>query len=216
MQPSIDLPNRVGLLFSGGIDSTILLHALLEVSIEVTSIYVHCGFVWEEAERRAVARILNRLECRSLLPLVELSQPLGDLVNEHWSTTGKGTPDEFSRDEAVYLPGRNAALCFKAAMWCQQNEVPTLALATLANNPFADATAEFAASFSHSMAFCGKPVRLVQPFASFTKDEILARWPLAPIELAFSCIAPQKNGDHCQKCNKCAERKRAMSPLPTV
>lgn len=205
------LPSRIGLLFSGGVDSTILLHALLEESIEVTPIYVRCGLVWEDAERSAVDVILQREARANLQPLVELAAPMADLHGEHWSTTGDNTPDRWSSDEAVYLPGRNAALCMKAMLWCQLHDVPALAMATLASNPFADATEEFARSLSAALTACGGWVSILRPFESFSKSDILARWPSAPVELSLSCISPQQ-GEACGACNKCAERTRASEP----
>ena len=35
-------------------------------------------------------------------------------------------------DEAVFLPGRNALLTIKAALWCQMHGINELAVATLA------------------------------------------------------------------------------------
>ena len=69
--------------------------------------------------------------------------PLGDLYGNHWSTSGRNAPDAASPDDAVYLPGRNALLTLKPALWCVLHGIEELALAVLASNPFADATDRF-------------------------------------------------------------------------
>ena len=90
----------------------------------------------------------------ALAPLVVLDLPLADLYGQHWSTGGRQTPDGTTPDEAVYLPGRNPLLLVKSRLWCQLNGVGRLALGTLKNNPFADATAEFFASFAAALDRC--------------------------------------------------------------
>ena len=67
-----------------------------------------------------------------------LKLPLADIYGDHWSITGRNIPVAGTSDEAVYLPGRNAILIIKAALWCQLHGIKELALATLASNPFKD------------------------------------------------------------------------------
>ena len=64
-----------------------------------------------------------------------LDLPLADLYDNHWSIHGKNVPGPDTPDDAVFLPGRNALLVIKAALWCQNHEIETLALAPLASNP---------------------------------------------------------------------------------
>ena len=88
---------------------------------------------------------------RRVEELVVFDLPLDDLYGTHWSLDGRGVPDAESPDEAVYLPGRNALLTLKPVLWCGMHGVPHLALATLAGNPFADATAEFFHDFETAL-----------------------------------------------------------------
>lgn len=204
------LPQKIGLLFSGGVDSTILLHALLESGFAVTPFFVRCGLNWEAAEHHAIESILHRLACERLRPLVELDMPVAELYGNHWSITGRGAPDDTTPDEAVHLPGRNALLTMKAALWCHQQQIPALALATLRNNPFEDASQPFFSALNDALANGGQAVQLVRPFDQFTKADILDDWPDAPISLTFSCLAPRQ-GLHCDRCNKCGERRKALA-----
>jgi 7-cyano-7-deazaguanine synthase len=147
------------------------------------------------------------------MELVLLDMPLEDLYAEHWSITGSGAPDESSRDEAVFLPGRNPLLLIKPALWCWMHGVEHLALATLAANPFEDATPEFFARFEEMFAAAtGGPLHIARPFERLAKHRVLEMGRHLPLELTFSCLAPV-DGLHCGHCNKCAERRRAFRQL---
>ncbi|HTU23961.1 MAG TPA: hypothetical protein VMF30_01100, partial [Pirellulales bacterium] len=102
--------STIGVLFSGGLDSSILIGHLLALGESVQPIYVAGGLVWESAELVAARQLLNRLAGPRLAPLVVLEMPLADLYGRHWSTDGGQTPDATTPDEAVYLPGRNPLL----------------------------------------------------------------------------------------------------------
>jgi 7-cyano-7-deazaguanine synthase len=209
MTPDSSRP-PIGLLFSGGLDSAILLATLSDEGGRVQPFYVRSQLVWESAELRAVRRYLNRFGGLSVEKLVILDLPLGDLYEDHWSLTGRQPPDASTADEAVYLPGRNALLLVKAALWCQLHGIEQLALAVLGSNPFADATPDFFDSLQSALN-CGPDgrLRIVRPFARLNKQQVMRLGGDLPLELTFSCIAPV-DGLHCGRCNKCAERKAAF------
>ncbi|MBX7165568.1 MAG: 7-cyano-7-deazaguanine synthase [Pirellulales bacterium] len=198
------------LLLSGGLDSGILLGHLLAQGHRVRPLYVRSHLHWEPQELDAIARLLAVLESPRLGPLVVLDQPLQDVYGNHWSITGQGVPRHDTPDEAVYLPGRNALLLIKPLLWCHLHGVPELALAPLKSNPFADATTEFFAQFAGALnRATGGSVRVVRPFATLEKTAVMQLGRELPLELTFSCIDPQR-GEHCGRCNKCAERQAAF------
>jgi 7-cyano-7-deazaguanine synthase len=214
-----DGPSTIGVLFSGGLDSSILLAHLLGQGHTIRPFYVRSRLVWEALELAACRQFLQALRCDRLQDLVTLELPLDDLYDGHWSVTGRNTPDATSPDTSVYMPGRNALLIIKAAVWCQLHGIPTLALAPLGTNPFADATAAFFTSFETALnQGVAEPLRIVRPFADTTKRQVMALGSRFPLHLTFSCISP-RNGLHCGTCNKCAERRMAFevldSPDPT-
>jgi 7-cyano-7-deazaguanine synthase len=200
----------VGLLLSGGLDSCILLRRLLESGRRVRPFYVRSHLHWEKTELRAARAFLKALRCEALEPLVVLDMPLADLYENHWSINGHGVPDANSPDEAVYLPGRNALLTVKPALWCMMHGIDELALAVLSANPFADATAAFFREFASALhRAAGRPLKLVRPFAKLEKAHVMRLAGTLPLELTFSCIAPVGQL-HCGRCNKCAERQHAF------
>ena len=205
----------IGLMLSGGLDSAILLAHLLEQDRRVQPFYVSTGCVWEAAERAAVGRYLAQLDDPAVAPLIDFSIPAAELYGEHWSLTGENVPDESTPDEAVELPGRNPLLLLQPMLWCGQHGVAQLAMATLSCNPFADATPEFFDQFGRAVALgTGASVEVVRPFEDMTKADVLALAVDLPLHLTFSCLAP-RGGLHCGRCNKCAERARALRSLPT-
>ena len=200
----------VGLLLSGGLDSAILLGTLLERNGRVQPFYVRSHLAWEAAELAAVRRLLAAMASPRLAELVVLDMPADDLYGSHWSVTGRGVPGADTPDAAVYLPGRNALLLIKPAIWCGMNGIEELALAVLATNPFGDATPEFFRDFESALhRATGARVRLSLPFAQRTKGQVMELGRHLPLELTFCCIAPI-DGLHCGRCNKCAERIEAF------
>ena len=200
----------IAVLASGGLDSSIMISELLGQGHQVRPLYVRSDLIWEQDEIRSLRRYLQAIDSPRLLDLVVLQLPLVELYGVHWSTSGEGTPGGDTADEAVFLPGRNALLVVKAAVWCQLNGVGELALAPLGTSPFADATEQF---FDHAQAmfncYPGKPLRIVLPFSRLDKRQVMQRGRECPLELTFSCISPV-DGVHCGRCNKCAERKQAF------
>lgn len=220
--------SAVGLLLSGGLDSAILLGQLIAGGREVQPFYIRAGLFWERHELAATERLVAHYQAAAqaagqavrVRPLVVLEMPLTDVYDDHWSITGRGVPDGSTPDEAVYLPGRNALLLIKAAVWCSLNGIDELALAPLGSNPFSDATAEFFDGFQAviNVATAGNLV-LSRPFAPLHKTDVMRIGREFPLGLTFSCIAPVGE-HHCGRCNKCAERRHAFASAalddPTV
>jgi 7-cyano-7-deazaguanine synthase len=215
LPPVTDGVASVGLLLSGGVDSAVLMNHLLGQGWLVQPFYVQAGCVWEAAELRAVHQLMKAAAQPTLSPLVVLQMPVDDLYASHWSTTGQQAPDHHSPDEAVFLPGRNPLLLLKPALWCQMHGVPWLAIATLVGNPFGDARPCFFKSFEAMLnQATGTQVHVLRPFEGLTKRQVLEIGRGFPMELTFSCLAPRE-GRHCGRCNKCAERAAALRYLET-
>lgn len=201
----------IGVLLSGGLDSAILLSHLLGQGETVRPFYIRTGVVWEAAERRAVHDYLAAVATPHQLPLVEFDMPLADLYEQHWSLDGHDVPDAETPDEAVFLPGRNAILILKPAIWCQRHGITQLALGPLASNPFPDARPEFFKSLEETLRLSNPvPLKILRPFGELHKIDVMRLGREFPLQHTWSCIAPV-NGLHCGQCNKCAERQRAFA-----
>ncbi|MCX7886097.1 MAG: 7-cyano-7-deazaguanine synthase [Verrucomicrobiae bacterium] len=199
------MKRRVCVLVSGGLDSCVLL-AELAKRHEVFPVYVRHGLRWETAELAHLRRFLRALPADRfpLQALTVLRLPVRDLYGAHWSLDSGQVPGAKSRDEAVYLPGRNLLLLSLAAIFCACRGIGTIAIGSLAGNPFADATPRFFRSFAQLAG-----VRVVAPFRRLTKAQVIRRGAHLPLHLTFSCLNPQRCRP-CGRCNKCAERRRAF------
>ncbi len=119
-------------------------------------------------------------------------------------------PGARSRDEAVYLPGRNMILSVKAAVFCSMNDISEIAIGSLDHNPFPDASLSFFRAWGNVLSMgLGRPIQISAPYRRLSKVDVIRRGRDLPLELSFSCIAP-KGKLHCGRCNKCAERRHAF------
>lgn len=195
---------------SGGLDSCILVGDLIRRERVVQPFYIRTGLTWQSAELPALQKYLAAIECPALRPLVLLDLPLDDLYTGHWSLTGQNTPGADTPDEAVFLPGRNALLLIKAAIYCQLHGIRQLAIAPLGTSPFEDAGPQFFHEFQAAMnRGVAHRVELLRPFGQLNKRQVMALGEGWPLEFTFSCIHPIR-GLHCGRCNKCAERQHAF------
>jgi 7-cyano-7-deazaguanine synthase len=200
-------------LFSGGLDSAVLLASERQAFAPVWAIYVRAGLAWENAEAAAIARLLatppfaGRIE-----PLITLTVDMRDVYPPtHWAVVGQ-PPAYDTPDEDVYLEGRNIILISKAAVVCARLGVERLALGPLAGNPFPDATPEFFTAMSNAMSLgLGRRLLIAAPLASFHKAEVvkMGRELGVPLDLTLSCMNPA-DGRPCGRCSKCRERDAAF------
>ena len=175
---------------------------------------MRCGLAWEDAEARAIARLLASPPfVGRVAPVVTLSVDASDIYPAtHWAI--RGTPPAYDTpDEDVYLEGRNIVLISKAAVLCARLKIEQLAIGTLAGNPFPDATPEFLDAISRAMSLgLARPFRVVAPLSHFHKEDVvrLGRSLGVRLELTLSCMNPALDGSPCGRCSKCRERDDAF------
>ncbi len=200
---------RIAVLASGGLDSSILL-ADLSGTAEVFPIYVRKGLLWEEEELRSLRAFIAALHNPNVREVRELCVPVDRLYGDHWSLTGQGTPGADTADDAVYLPGRNVLLVSLAAVWCSTHDVSRIALGSLGGNPFPDATPEFFSNLAGVLSVAlGRSISVTAPYRGAQKHELIRDFKHLPLHLTLTCISP-RNGLHCGACNKCNERRTAF------
>ncbi len=205
----------VAVLVSGGLDSCVLVAALAKEQT-VYPLYIAAGLAWEEEERRAVESFLAAASIPSVQPVEELAVPVTSLYRNHWSVSGEGVPGAETPDEAVFLPGRNILLSSYAAIWCSFRDVHQIAIGSLDDNPFPDASPHFFKSLGDVLGEgLGHPIAVIAPFRALHKHQIIKEYAHLPLELSLSCMAPQ-GGVHCGDCNKCHERQVAFAEAGVV
>jgi len=204
------VPGPVGVLCSGGLDSAVLLVEMARDAGHAVPIVVRAGHPWEDAEVAALRRFIAAVAEPRIAPVRELALPMRDVYGDHWSMTGEA-PAWDEPDETVEIRGRNLILLAKALVAAALDGWPTLAMGSLAGNPFPDATPDFfvdlATVASKALA---TPLTIVTPYRGLHKADVIRRGRDLPLELTLSCAAPTAEGLHCGACNKCRERVEAF------
>ena len=201
--------DRIAVLSSGGLDSCVLL-ADLATSAEVFPIYIRFGLAWEDEEQKAVRAFIQALGQPGIPPLDVLELPIQGVYGRHWSTTGEGVPASDAPDIDVYLPGRNVLLIGLTAVWCAIHSVSKIAIGSLDENPFPDATPEFFSEYSRLLSGAlSHPIEVIAPYRGLHKQDLIKRYSDLPLELTLTCMSPRDRA-HCGACNKCFERQQAF------
>ncbi len=200
---------KVAVLASGGLDSAVLI-ADYSKSSQVFPIYVQAGLSWEAMELRALRSFVAAIRSPNVEQITVLQMPAGPLYRNHWSLTGQGVPRADEPGRNVYIPGRNILLICPTAVWCSIQGIHRIALASLNENNFADATPEFFQSLGSALsAGLEHEIRLESPYSGLSKGEIIARNSGLPLQLTLTCMVPV-DGKHCGRCSKCHERHSAF------
>lgn len=156
------------------------------------------------------APIYPRAFAQLIEPPVVERVPFGDVIRDHWSVSGKGVPGFRAGIASNYIVGRNLTLLSPAAIFCAQNRIGEVAMASLGSNPFPDAQPQFLAAFSRAVKLgVGLNLKIVTPYARLTKAAVIRRGRDLPLRLTVSCIRP-RGIEHCGACTKCAERAQAF------
>ena len=206
-----DLRGPVAVLASGGLDSAVLLVEMARTAGRAVPIVVRAGHPWEEAEGAALRRFVAAVADPRIAPVRELALPMGDVYGRHWSMTGDA-PAWHEPDETIEIRGRNLVLLTKALVLAAIEGWPTLAMGSLAGNPFPDATPEFFAHLGElSSGALDAHLAIVTPYRGLHKEDVIRRGEGLPLDLTLSCAAPTADALHCGACNKCRERAEAFA-----
>ena len=199
-------------LFSGGLDSAVLLALEVRRHAPVYPVHVRYGLAWEDAERRAIDRLLGTPPFAEARPLSTITVDMRDVYPAtHWAVVGR-PPAYDTPDEDVYLEGRNIILLSKTAVLCARLGVGRIALGPLSNNPFPDASQEFFDTMARALTLgLARTIIIDTPLTVYHKEDVVklgAEMGIA-LELTMSCMSPNSNV-HCGACSKCRERQDAF------
>ncbi|MGH7865957.1 MAG: 7-cyano-7-deazaguanine synthase [Candidatus Binataceae bacterium] len=209
------LKGRVAVLASGGLDSSVMLAELARRGRRVFPLYIRAGLKWERQELSLLKRFIGSLKRANVAPPTILNLPTDD-ARDHWSVSGRNVPGYRAALSSNYIVGRNLSLLTKAAIFCARNRIGELAIASLEQNPFPDATPEFFRSFERTARLgLGLALKVATPYAGLSKAQVIRRGRGEALELTLSCARPVR-GLHCGRCTKCAERLRAFREARVV
>jgi 7-cyano-7-deazaguanine synthase len=202
----------IAVLFSGGLDSAVLL-AQAARTATVQPLYVSAGLAWESQERETADRLLASPPFRTnVRPMSILHMDMRDVYPpSHWAIRGEA-PAFDTPDQDVYLEGRNIVLLSKASVFMARAKISRVLIGPLAGNPFPDASATFFDAMAGALSIgLAAPIIIEAPFAAMHKSDVIRLGESlgVPFELTLSCMQPS-NGRHCGRCSKCRERRDAF------
>lgn len=209
-------------VFSGGLDSTVLLSKLLAEGRECLALTLEYGqrHAREIASAQAVCALLGVrhqvADLRALAPLWggnSLTDPAVPVPDGHYTE---------ERMKVTVVPGRNLVFLAVGAAWAMAERADSLAYGAHGGDHtiYPDCRPEFTDALAPAIALADwNAVRLEHPFAGMTKTDIVRLGAAlgAPMRLSWSCY--KGGARHCGLCATCVERKEAFAnagvPDPT-
>jgi 7-cyano-7-deazaguanine synthase len=201
-------------LFSGGLDSTVLAAQLQADGVETRLLSIDYGQrhakELDMAEKIAQAlglphRILRLPDLGPLLGGSSLTDDQVELPEGHYAEESM---------KATVVPNRNMILLALAGGHALSIGFDTIAYAAHAGDHtiYPDCRPEFADAMEKALGLADwQNLNLLRPFVNFGKEELVRKGNElgAPLQLTWSCYAGREK--HCGKCGTCVERKEAFA-----
>lgn len=201
--------NKVVLLFSGGIDSTVLLYWLIEEKYKLYPLIINYGQVTFEGEYIAATKILDRLKISNLftIDISEISKiGKGALLGQY----PKDVVSYRDWHNAEFFPNRNLMLMTIATNYAYKINASNIAIGVVGDS-YRDTSMDFLNSFKKCIGISLMSVNVIAPFVEKARESVIKESIRlgVPIENTYSCNAL---GDrHCLLCSSCYEREMALS-----
>ncbi|BAE82457.1 7-cyano-7-deazaguanine synthase [Desulfitobacterium hafniense] len=201
--------NKVVLLFSGGIDSTVLLFWLLSRNYEIFPLFINYGQKSYEGELEAINKILKDLNTKN--NLLTLNMPELQLVGSG-ALVGEYPKNISSHNEwyaSEFFPNRNMILLSIAATYGYKLQISKIAIGVVGDS-YQDTTRTFLEAMEMTLAQSIARYELIAPFAGHPRQKVIeeAYRLQVPLKSTFSCNA--MGNRHCLLCTSCYEREKAI------
>lgn len=207
-------------LFSGGLDSTVLLARQYDLGDEVTALSIYYG------QKHAKEQEFAKWQCEHYnIPLIEADLSSVFNYNRDCCSLLEGSNLELdSRSYAeqlaegsnsAYVPFRNGLFLSYAAAVALQLNYDTVVYGAhkddLAGAAYPDCSPEFIQAMQLSISHgTGGAIKLQAPFLDWNKSKIVSLGMLLEVDLehTWSCYAGGETP--CGKCGTCIDRQKAM------
>lgn len=201
------------LVYSGGLDSTVLLYDLLSRNVETHALSVHYG-QRHSREIESARQITSQLGVNHRI----LELPQLQSLFESSSLTNKELPvpsGHYAAEnmKSTVVPNRNMILLSLATAWAIALKTDSVSYAAHSGDHtiYPDCRPEFAETMNQAMALADwHPMRLDRQFVDCSKAEIVRKGLElgVPFENTWSCY--RGGAVHCGSCGTCLERREAF------
>lgn len=208
------VPKSVVAVYSGGMDSTVMLYRMRELGVEIKGA-ISVNYGQKHAKELDVAaevcgdlgithRIADLTALQELFGKSSLTNAEEEVPEGHY---------EEDQMKSTVVPNRNMILLSVATAWAVSLQAEAVAYAAHGGDHaiYPDCREEFADALDKAIQLCDwSRVCLYRPFVKSNKAEIAAEGARlgAGLERTWSCY---KGGDlHCGRCGTCVERREAF------
>jgi 7-cyano-7-deazaguanine synthase len=204
---------NVVLIYSGGLDSTVLLYHLRNEGHEVRTLTVDYG-QRHVREIESAGRIAERLGCEHRL--ADLRSITSLLGGSSLTSTEVQVPDGHYAEEtmkATVVPNRNMIMLSVAAGWAIASKCDAVAFAAHSGDHaiYPDCRSEFADALAAAIRLADwHEVTLIRPFVALTKAEIVKKGAALGVQFADTWSCYKGGALHCGRCGTCIERREAF------
>ena len=201
------------LVFSGGMDSTVLLYHLLAQGADVSALSVDYGQKHKIELERAKEMAADLDVDHRIVDLRSITQLFaGSSLTDQDCSIPHGHYEEETMKSTV-VPNRNMILLSLATAWAISLKADAVSYAAHAGDHaiYPDCREAFASALDKAMRLSDwNEVFLDRPFVDMSKAEIVSRGAElhVPFEKTWSCY--EGGEQHCGKCGTCIERREAF------
>lgn len=208
------------LIYSGGMDSTVLLHSLVEEGHAIHAMGVDYGqrhkkeLMYAETNARRLGVPWRIADLSPLRPLLAGSSQTDDSVpvpEGHYAAESM---------KATVVPNRNMIMLAVAAGYAMSIDAERVAYAAHAGDHaiYPDCRPEFTDALEHAIHLSDwRQVSLIRPFILVTKKDIADLGYSLGVDFSETWSCYKGGNFHCGKCGTCVERKEALGEKdPTI
>lgn len=209
------------ILFSGGLDSTVVLALALAKGCECYALSFDYGQRHHDElqSARAIADFYKvhhqiiSLDSRAFATSSLVSDLTPPQERTRTAMANEGIPN-------TYVPARNTLFLAYALGLCELYQADEIHFGPnrLDHSCYPDCRKDYLDAFQQVMRFAtkqaveGRPPRLVTPLLQWEKTEIICQGLAlkAPLDMTWSCYSPISKGKPCQKCDACVLREEGF------
>lgn len=202
------------LIYSGGLDSTVLLYKLASENSIQEAISVNYG------QKHSLELTMAAKNCEKLgvkHNVINLSNIAPIFGNSALTNSKIDVPNGVYANDNIALtvvPNRNMILLALASARAMATDCDSVCYAAHSGDHalYQDCTNEFADAMAKAIELADtRKVKLLRPFINMTKAQIVALGANLGVDFSLTWSCYKGNAKHCGKCSTCMERREAFA-----